>query len=256
MFKKTSLLGLIVALIIGLTGLPAESKFRDVVNFEDNSFVSMDNTELLHRYRKISGYDEDFYDHTRLTYQFAYGILPNFEVGITLPVVFSDGNDTVGGEEGIGDVEVYQKFKFSEKGERMPETSGGYALILPTADDEGPPYMGTKKLDARFFVTVGHEFSERTDWLVNFSMRFSGDGDVENKYRYNAALVYQMLDNAKLAFEFNGQTGGIRDETEHYLSPGILFQPRDNLSLNLTVPIGLGSEAADHRAAVQLAVDF
>ncbi|GEM_PF-5657050 len=232
----------------------AEAKFRDALNFPDNTFAEMDSMELLHRYQKITDYDSDIYNHTRLSYKLTYGVMPGFEAGIKLPVIFAEEN--VGDDQGIGDLEIFQKFKFMEAEEGLPEMSGGFALILPTAESEGGPFMGTSDLDGRFYATIGQDFAEEVSWLLNAAYRYVGDNDFDDKMSYNAALNVQTGERSKMVLEINGWRGGVRDESEYYASPGLLLQPQDNLSLNISSPIGLNSESADYRALIQFAVDF
>ncbi len=247
----TLILAVIVVLAVAST---AEAKFRDALNFPDNTFAEMDSMELLHRYQKISGYNGDTYDHTRLSYKLTYGVMPGFEAGIKLPVIFAE--EDLSDDQGIGDFEIFQKFKFMDAEEGLPEMSGGFALILPTAESEGGPFMGTSDLDGRFYATIGQDFAEEVSWLLNAAYRYVGDNDFDDKMSYNAALNVQTGERSKLVLELNGWRGGVRDQSEYYASPGLLLQPQDNLSLNISAPVGLNSESADYRGLIQFAVDF
>lgn len=230
---------------------PAQAKFRNSLNFRDNNFVAMNNTELTHRYQEFSDCDSDTLDRTELTYQLTYGIFTNFEVGMSFPIIFYED-----AESGLGDVQVYQKFKFTEESGALPTSSGGFELILPTGDESATPPFGSDKLDARFFLTLGQDFGEDWRWLTNGAVRFFGDESHEDKYEFNGALTYQPGSRLKTMLELNGHSGGYQDLSEIYLAPGLNIRPKDNFSFQLTFPVGVSDEAADYKTAFQFAVNF
>ncbi len=231
--------------------LPVQGKFRDALNFRDFNFVKMKNIELLHRYQQYTDCESEAYDRSQLTYQLSYGVFTNFELGLSFPVKFYES-----GENGLGDVQVYQKFKFTEQHGALPTSSGGFELILPTGDESSSPPLGSDKLDARFFFTAGQDFWGNYRWLVNGAVLFAGESEFDDKYEYNAALNYRPGSRVKTVLELNGHSGGPRDLSETYLAPGLILQPKDSFSFHVSVPVGLGNDAADYKTAFQFAVNF
>ncbi len=60
----------------------------------------------------------------------------------------------------------------------------------------------------------------------------------------------------KLVGEINGRTGGLRDESEVFLSPGVIFQTEEGLSLMGSLPVGVTSDSADFKPTLQFAYEF
>ncbi|MGM0380721.1 MAG: transporter, partial [bacterium] len=175
--------GLIFTLLFSvLLIFPAEAKFRDAINFDDSRFVKMQNMEMLHRYQKFSGTENNSFERTSLKYQLTYGVLRNFEMGINIPVHFyEDGNN------GIGDAGLYQKFLFTEQGEGIPRTSGGFELIFPSGDED-ELVNASDELDARLFFTIDNDFNKKWRWLLNAGYHYYGQNKDEDRLEYNAAL--------------------------------------------------------------------
>jgi len=247
LFKFTFLL-----FICGLLVFPVEAKFRDVVNFEDSQFVSMQNMEMLHRYQKISDPESASYERTTLQYQLTYGVLKNFEVGIYLPVhFFKDGKN------GMGDGGMYQKFLFTEQEEGLPRISGGFELIFPTGDDEDlPAGTASAEHDARLFLTIDSRFKYNWRWLANVAYRYYGQTGADDRLEYNAALNFQSGRRLKLVAELNGHTGGVPDQRELYFGPGIIFEPRQGFNFAISAPFGISGDTAKHKSNFHFAVEF
>lgn len=228
------------------------AKFRDSINFEDNSFVGISRVEVFHGYEVITDSPGESYDGSRLGYQLTTGIMTNFELGAHLPVHFYDN-----GDQRIEDVTIFQRFKFSD-GENtvIPESSGGLELILPTGDEDSNPPTGTGDLGVRLFSTVGDSFGQRFYWLVNGGVAILGGKDVDNRWEYNTAIRYQATDFAKFVGEINGQSGGVRDESLLFASPGAIFQTKGDFYIMLSSPIGLTSDSADFKPTVQFSYEF
>lgn len=253
MIKRTILLGWITAaLLIWLMQATAvDAKFRNAVNFEDNEFVGMNNIELLHRIQSIEDGAPTLSDRTELQYEISYGILQNYEIGLNVPVVFNedDSND-------VGDVGIVQRFKFSEKETFFMDSSGGLEFILPTGSDGSDPPTGTDDLDFRIFGSIGNQFRPNWDWLANAGFTLVGDDDIDDEFTYNTAVRYRVLNELKAVAEINGKSGGLADETQISISPGLIAQPTQGLSLHFSLPIGVNSDAPDHSALIELAVEF
>ncbi len=249
MVKKSLILALIFVLPAVLA-LPAEAKFRDVINFEDSQFVSMQNMEMFHRYQKFSDTEEDTFERTTLKYQLTYGVLKNFEVGIYIPVHFyEDGNN------GIGDAGMYQKFLFTEQEEGLPRTSGGFELIFPTGDEDDLP-DASDELDARLFFTVDGDFDQDWRWLANVAYRYYGQSEDDDRFEYNTALRVKSGPRLKFVGELNGHSGGRPDQSELYFAPGIIFEPREGFNFTVSAPFGIGGDAADHKSNFQFGIEF
>lgn len=252
MFSRGWRRTLLVVLLTGVLMVPAGAvaKFRDAVQFEDNRFVGIGNFELLHRFQRISG-DTLNLDRTELRYQLVYGVMRNFEVGVRVPVILYQN-----GEEGIGDVSLIQRFKFTEKGYNFPETSGGFELFFPTGDEDAVPPTGTGSLDVRLFGAIGDDLGPGWAWLTHGGVTFFGDSAIDDAYEYNAALRYRTYPAMKVNFELNGSTGGRFDRSELYVSPGLLLHAQNGLSVSFSFPVGVTSESADQKATLQVSHEF
>ncbi len=242
-----------VVLFLILISFPAFAtpKFRDAINFEDNEFVEMGSLEILHRYQKYSGADSDDLDMAVLDYQFTYGVMTNFEVGVKIPIVFQENN----GQDEIGDMSVSQRFKFTEESQSGVDFSGGLELILPTGDEK-ETIMGSDDLDARFHLSLGQSIDQDLRWLAHLAYRFYGEADNDDLFEYNTAFSYKMSPNFKSILELNGSSGGYPDYSELYISPGFVFQPRGGFTTTVSVPVGVTNDSYDHKANLQLAIEF
>jgi len=244
---------LAVAMMLAVT-FPSgvKAKFRDAVHFEDNRFVDIGNFELLHRFQRVTGTDPNgMLDRTELRYQLTYGVMKNFETGLRVPVILFDN-----GQEGVGDVSLIQRFKFTERRYDFPETSGGFEIGFPTGDENAAPPTGTDSLSVRLFAAAGDDFAPGWAWLVHGAATFFGDNAVDDEYEYNAALRYRSHPGVKWNLELNGSTGGLYDLSETYLSPGMLLHSRRGVSVSLSVPFGLSGDAADQKATLQVSHEF
>lgn len=245
-------LTLLVGLVAGILLTPSHgvAKFRDAVHFEDNRFVGIGNAELLHRFQRVSG-DSPDQNRTQLRYQLLYGVMRNFEVGLRVPVIIYEN-----GDEGISDVSLLQRFKFTEKGYNFPETSGGFELLFPTGDEDAVPPTGTEGVDVRLFGSIGDEMAPGWAWLAHGGVTFFGNSTVEDAYEYNGALRYRSYPSVKVNFELNGRTGGLFDRSELYFAPGLLMHSTRGLSVSLSLPVGITSESADQKATLQMSHEF
>ncbi|MFP4686829.1 MAG: transporter [bacterium] len=228
----------------------SQSRFRDTINFEDNEFISMGNIEISHRYQKFSGADPDTYDMTVLEYQLTYGVMTNFEVGLNIPIAFQKKGE----QDEVGDIIVSQRFKFTEEPESAFDLSGGLELILPTGDED--ILIGSDDLDARFHLTFGQSLAEDWRWLSHLGYRFYGEEENDDLFEYDFAFSNQFSSDFKTVIELNGHSGGVPDQSEIYISPGFIFQPRDGFSVAVSAPIGVSSDAYDHKANFQFNIEF
>ncbi len=255
--KKTTFFGLTLLVLFTVCtlwmywGSPVHAKYRDAINFEDNQFTQMHKVEVLHRFTEISGSDPVRFDRSQLDYRISYGFFTNYELGVNLPVLFYEN-----GEQGVGDLSVFQRFKFLEGEGSHPGLSGGVEFILPTGSDDDNPPTGTDELNFRFFGTVSHSFAARWKGLFNAGYVFYGQDEIDEEFQYNVGLRHQTFRRVKLLGELNGETGGRPDNTELYLSPGVVFQPREGFSATFSVPVGLSNDSADHRMNAQLVFEF
>ncbi|MFB6344842.1 MAG: hypothetical protein ABEK50_03600 [bacterium] len=263
---RDKLIGLLVAVLgiclaAGSVG-PAEAKFRDALNFEDNQFVNISkliveqdanisSLEGFHRIRAISGSDNGRPDGTFLDYQLTSGVMSFFEVGVNFPVRFYDN-----GTQGNGDISIFQRFKFQEATEGLPASSGGIELIFPTGDENSNPPTGTDNFNARLFGSLEHSLDENWIWLANGGVTFFGGDQYENRLEYNGALRYQPSSQLKLMVEALGQSGGFRDQSEFYLAPGANLKTESDFSIMVTVPVGLTDDSPDFKPSLQFAHEF
>ncbi|MFP4391243.1 MAG: transporter [Desulfohalobiaceae bacterium] len=236
----------------GLVFAPqVQAGFQDVLNFEDNRFLPVDSLEFMHSYQFFSDTEPEKFERHEFTYQLTYAAVENFEMGATMPVVFFENQQ----EEGFGDLSIFQRYKFLEQQGRMPELSAGLELIFPTGDKDLAP-AGSNKLDARLYSSVSQEMALGWKWVAQLGYRFYGDKGVEDRLEYNLGLNYTWGSEMRAILEFNGLSGGVPDQDEYYISPGINVRLRQGLSAAFSIPMGLNSDAASHKAQVQFRMDF
>lgn len=253
-FLKTFVVGLILLVMVGSSAMAQESRaerFRRAINFEDNEFVGMYNVEIKHGVRSVEGTEPPQFERTELNYRLTYGIFMNYEISLNFPLAFYDD-----GPDDLGDVGIAQKIKFTEQETSYVDSSGGIELIFPTGNDSSNPPTGSDEMDFRIFGSVGGPMTERTEWLLQSGYRMAGDDNVEDRFEYNGAVIYRVLNNMKINLEANGWSGGQPDNSEFYLSPGLIFHPRSGFSVTATLPVGINSDAADHRAQLELIHEF
>lgn len=245
----TALLSLLIAWPV--TAEIDNSKFRNAINFEGNEFVGMYNVEVKHGLRSVEGATPSRYDRTELNYALTYGVFMNYEITLDLPVKFHEN-----GPDDIGDLGLKQRLKFTEQETGFADSSGGIELILPTGNDGTNPPTGTDDVNFRLFGSVGHALTTNTEWLLNAGYTIYGEDQIDDRFQYNGAVAYRATDQLKLNVEANGWTGGRPDNSEIYLSPGLIYQPRAGFSLTLSAPVGLNSDSADHRGQIEMIFEF
>ncbi len=228
----------------------AQASFKDVINFEDNRFLPKGRVEILHRYQKFVETEPKLYERSLFNYEVTYAALRNYEIGAKLPMVFFKQAD-----QGLGDMSIFQRYKFLEQRAGTPELSGGLEFILPTGNKKLAP-EGSSNLDARLHTTVSQEMALGWKWLFHLGYRWYGESDVEDRLEYNLALTHTWEGSLKSVLELNGHSGGIPDQKEVYLSPGLILRLRHGLTASISLPLGLNSHAAAHQANVQIMVEF
>jgi hypothetical protein len=251
LIQTLGLASLMVVFLIGPLHAQKADKFRNAINFEDNEFVGMYDLEIKHGIQAVEGTEPSDFERTHLNYALTYGIFMNYEVTLNVPVRFYDG-----GSDDVGDLGLKQRVKFTEQETAFMDSSGGIEFILPTGDEDANPRSGVGDLGLRLFGSMGHDFTRNTEWLINGAYTFYGGDEVDDRFEYNGAFVYHAIDSFKVNTEVNGWMGGYPDNSEIYLSPGVIFQPRSGFSMTFSLPVGLNSDAADHRAQLELIHEF
>jgi hypothetical protein len=237
----------VISLVL-FSGVSLESKFRDTINFEDNNFVKISNVDQLHGYRHVDG---DDYNESRFNYQMTGGLMTNLELGVRVPVRFFNN-----GTQNFGDISIFERFKFTQESESLPESSAGIELFLPTGDDQSDPSTGTDEFSARLYSSVGKSIDSDLRWIAHGGVTLMGNDDYDNEWEYNAALRYQSNPYMKVVGELNGRTGGLRDDSELFASPGVLFQSEEGFNVMASLPVGVTSESADFKPTLQFAYEF
>jgi hypothetical protein len=210
--------------------------------------VDISSVEGLHGYRYVDSEEEN---ESRFTYQVIGGLMTNLELGARVPIRFFDD-----GTQDFGDISIFERFKFTQETESLPESSAGVELFLPTGDDESTPRTGTGEFSARLFSSVGKSLDSDWRWIAHGAVRLMGNDDFDNEWEYNAALRYQSNPYMKMVGELNGRSGGVGDESELFLSPGILFQTEKRFSLMGSLPIGVTNDSSDFKPTLQVAYEF
>ncbi len=236
---------------LSIFALPAQAGFKDAINFEDNQFLPVGSLEVKHRYQRFSQTEPRAHERSEFSYQMTYAAVQNFEMGASSPVVFFKDRD----EEGLGDISIFQRYKFMEQQANIPAISAGLELILPTGDRDLSP-AGSNNLDARLYSIVSQEMALGWTWMAQVGYRFFGDSGAEDRFEYNVGVNYAWGPRFKPVLEINGHTGGVPDQDEVYASPGLIVQLRQGVTASVSVPLGVTSHSATHKTNVQIAVEF
>ncbi len=238
---------LTLVLVLALA-LPAAARVNDALTIEETNFAQMNGWYLRQSVDRYENSNADRADLTALTYRVAYGVMHNFEVGADLPYLIYSG-----GSSGIGDVRLYQKYKFREESFEGPALTGGIGIVLPTGDRG----RGTGTDKAAFEL---HGAAMRTlgDYTGNAHLgyRFQGNGNVDNVFLWGVALTTplpRLMTKLKLAVEVAGSKG---DLSEAYATPGLLWEPKEDFYLGLGVRLGLTDDSYDYGTVFRVGHDF
>ena len=189
-----------------------------------------------------------------LPFRIGWGVMNNMEVGVKIPYVFIENGDNE-----FGDISIYQKFKFIEEKDKLPVLCGGLEFNLPTGNIQGLNEYGNSKLDFKLFGTIGKKVSPKVNVFGGLSVNFIGAGDA-TEFGYNSGINYIVSTRCKLTGEFYGKEisseSKVNIASQSYISPGIIFNGNNNITVKFAIPFGLNNKSADHIINISLIHTF
>jgi hypothetical protein len=258
MLKKISFLVIVISLLINVLN----ARNIETIFGEDNNFITMTDVEVEQGLSVYKTYDNkglNKKDVGIIPVRISYGIMQNMEVGLKIPYVFIEN-----GKNSLGDVSLYQKFKFVNETENVPSFSGGIELNFPTGNflsggDSTTSFydiLDNDKLDIKLFFSFGKDFPGLRIF-GSAGLNFLEAGD-ETKFDYDAGINLNITNGFKLTGEFFGFK--ISDipgyESEMYVAPGIILEPNKKLNVKFAVPFGINSHSADYRLEFSMVHTF
>jgi len=246
MSKKIQV-SVIVALAL-MFSLAVEARINDTLLGEDTNFTRMNSYYLRHGIERFEISDDVRNDRTEVPFRLAYGMMHNFEIGTDIPYLIFSGSNS-----GLGDIRIYQKYKFSEEDQQTPALVGGLALYLPTGDEDKA--TGTGKVA---FEIYGVGMRTLGQYTVNLHLgyRFQGNSRYDNVLTYNLAIkshIPQIARGVSGVLELNGSKS---DWDEVYITPSLLWEPREAFHLGFGMRIGLTKDSYDYGTVIKIGHDF
>lgn len=241
--------GVVAALLLLLAvPTPVAARLNDSVVSEDSNFARMQGLYLRQGVERYETNEGNRLDRTSVPFRIAYGVLHNLEVGADLPYLIYSGSSS-----GLGDIRLYQKYKFTEEDASTPALAGGLALYLPTGDED--KQTGTGKAAFELYG-VGLRTIDRFTINLHLAYRFQGNSRYDNIFRYDLAVktpLDQFARGISAVAELNGSKG---DWEEVYLTPALLWEPREDFSVGLGIQIGLTKDSYDYGTVLRVGHDF
>jgi outer membrane protein OmpA-like peptidoglycan-associated protein len=185
----------------------------------------------------------------------SYGLAKNAEVGFDIPGFIQSVNQTDGttvNESGIGDLQLYGKFKYSVA--QHCDAGAGVQMSLPNgSEDKG---FGTGDLGLTPFVSAQYQRGP-VRLGINTGYQFF-TGDATNVYQYGAEAIWRASSTYAFRTEIAGRVYNQRGVTWNDLAilPGIDFNFSDNLTFRPTGYAGLTTPAFEWGIGIGVAYNF
>jgi len=248
---KKIILTAIIALGI-FSSLCDARPFETVFGY-DNNFLQIQDVDIEQGFVIYDDYANSGNEFGIMPVRFGWGVMHNMEIGAILPYIFVEN-----GNNGFGDVSIYQKFKFIEESEKSPVLSGGLELNLPTGNVQNVERYDNEKLDIKLFASAGKD-------MPNFrifgsaGINFVDAGD-HTALEFDAGINFSISKKLKALGELNGvrvsESADYGFRTQTYFSPGLIYDTEKNLTVKFAVPIGLSDKSADYGINFSLAHNF
>jgi hypothetical protein len=238
--KKIILISVVLVLLAGL--LSAKEYYK--IFGRQIDFLNVMEFELQTGINKFKSSDV-LWDGGYVPFKLTYGLLQNYEVSVQLPYIFAKNSADIG-VDGIGDLKISQKFKFTEEVIDFPALMGGISIEIPFSGNEieGPSLLlnTNDKVDFEIFFGGGKSFPEYKNLYLSadIGINFIAGGD-RTVFDYNLGASRKLTEQIRASLELNGVKSS--DFNNVFLGTGIVLQPLDTLAIKLGIPFGITNDA-------------
>lgn len=209
-------------------------------------------------------------DITIVDFYAKYGLAENWELGIDAPYKNWSTDKAIvlpnlglsDKENGITDINIWTKYRFSKEAEKKIGAAGGINLKLKNGDaDKG---LGTGKYEVMPFLMATYKYREPIIFGAKLGYNIVGEPmgvKWDNEMFYSAWARYTMSDQLGIVGEVNGNTlragngaGKRADALE--VDGGITYGFSSNVGLVAGAGIGLTDNAPNWRFFVAVKSEF
>jgi hypothetical protein len=206
------------------------------------------------------------YDHLQFLFLAEYGLTDRWQVEFEWNVFqkrFFDPEPTV---SGTGDIEIGTRYSFMNIGNTNFHTAAGFEVGIPLGDEDKGLGEGTLKYGpfilaafdlpslshAQLFARAGIEFANSS------TNDDQDDGEEEGNEMTISGGVFIPLGNLIFTAESTWQSDNLSDgdESQLYLTPGIIFNLPDGWEAGIGVPVGLNEQSDNFRVMALLTFEF
>jgi hypothetical protein len=175
-----------------------------------------------------------------------YGITDNLQLEFEWVSYGQNDPHDEGASRGIGDAEIGLQYSWMEISGSEVHAALGLEVGIPLGDDKEELGEGEKSLAT--YLVLGVNFTDSLHAFMQLGVEYP---EHETRERYsNVGLVGKITDDAALTLEYSWQ------ESERYITPGLVWSPADDWELGLGVSVGLDDEANDYQFILHIIIEM
>jgi hypothetical protein len=198
-----------------------------------------------------------------------YGLIDPIDVVLSVPYQAwrTDGSDTISKDDGIGDLAIEAKWRFSEIGNWSFALKPG--LTIPTGDDSRGLGSGKATYHVLFITTYNfgeerfapegrrietpeEKATHHIEWTVHFNAGYTRNensvGERTNLWFFSAAGSVEFIEDFYVVADLGAQTNTDTTSGTYpaYFLAGLIYSPAENVDLGLGMKFGLNNAETDY----------
>jgi|GEM_PF-1365965 len=189
---------------------------------------------------------------TDLNFYLSYGLLSNWDVGVTIPYIFLDDSE-FGKNDGLSDITIETKYRFWEEKNFLP----GFALYLDFKTDSGDDDkgLGTGKRE----YTINNIFTKTFGKnVVDLNLGYIFIEKEDDAFFCILDYARTLTDKLNLCLELYGETNfsGDFDDNIFISAFSFSYQLNERISFEFGPAFGISQASPDYQISAKLTLTF
>ncbi len=200
-------------------------------------------------------YIQDASKEQYATFYLSYGILDNWDVGLTVPYVFLETNSTDKVTDGLSDVVIETKYRLWEEKNILPSYALYFDVKVPSANKDRGLSSG------EYDFTINNIFTKnigKNTFDFNLGYVFIGEKGISDIFYYVFDVTRYLTEKLYLCAELYGDTMFKNKFDDNTFCAAISFGCDFNKLINLESGVGFGISKAspDYQLSTTLTFTF